>query len=65
MRVKGEFSVQAGHLEQLAGDDVHAQNSADEPERVRPVQKPFNGSANEFAIELPPHSVSALRITAG
>ena len=65
VRVKGDFSVQAGHLHQLAGDDVRAQNSADEPERIRPVERPFKGSANEFAIELPPHSISALRLALG
>ena len=65
MRVKGDFEVQAGRLRQLAGDDVRAQNSADEPERIRPVERPFKGSANEFAIELPPHSISALRIALG
>ena len=65
VRIKGDRRVQAGHLHQLAGDDVRAQNSADEPERVRSVERPFKDSANEFAIELPPHSISALRLALG
>ena len=39
VRIKGDRSVQAGRLHQLAGDDVRAQNSADEPERVFDLSK--------------------------
>lgn len=65
VRIEGDFDVRAGRLEQLAGDDVRAENSAEEPERVRITQAPFAASANEFALELPAHSVTALRLTAG
>ena len=47
VRIKGDSRVEAGHLYELAGDDVRAQNSADEPERITPTHRSLASPANE------------------
>jgi len=62
VQIEGEARAWAGTLDRLADEDVRAFNSASEPGRVRPEARPCSASGGEFAVVLPAHSVSALRL---
>ncbi len=62
VQVHGSLAVAEGKLQQLQGDDVRARNGADAPGRVQPTACHFTPRGNEFALTLPPHSVSALQV---
>lgn len=62
VQVHGGLDVADGQLQQLQGDDVRARNSAAEPCRVQPTTRRFTPTGSEFALTLPPHSVSALQV---
>ncbi len=63
VELRGGFRVAEGTLRQLADEDVHASNSAESPDRVTPCSQVFGAHGETFAIVLPPHSVTALRLT--
>src|SRR6266542_657213 len=46
----------------LAGSDLKAENSLDEPTRVAPVERQVAVSSSEFTFTLAPNSLSVLRI---
>ena len=46
----------------LAGADLKAENSLDEPTRVAPVEREIAVSSGEFSYTLAPNSLSVLRI---
>jgi alpha-N-arabinofuranosidase len=46
----------------LAGSDLKAENSLDEPARVAPVEKQFEVRSSDFTFTLAPNSLSVLRI---
>jgi alpha-N-arabinofuranosidase len=45
----------------LAADDPRAQNSAQQPENVKPVSLNVGGSAGQWKIELPAHSMATIQ----
>lgn len=49
----------------LTGDDVHAQNTLDDPKRFAPVTKQVGGLGRSFTRDLPAHSVTILRLSTG
>jgi alpha-N-arabinofuranosidase len=63
VEIHGSSLSEEGTLQQLDGDDVRARNSASDPCRVRPVSRRVTPTSREFAVILPPHSVSVLRLT--
>jgi alpha-L-arabinofuranosidase len=46
----------------LAGSDLKAENSLDEPTKVAPVERQVTVSSSEFTFTLAPNSLSVLRI---
>jgi alpha-L-arabinofuranosidase len=46
----------------LAGSDLKAENSLDEPTKVAPVERQVAVSSSEFTFTLAPNSLSVLRI---
>jgi alpha-N-arabinofuranosidase len=46
----------------LAGSDLKAENSLDEPTKIAPVERQFDVSSNEFTFTLEPNSLSVLRV---
>lgn len=54
----------AGRAIHIAGHDMKAENSFDEPARVAPVERPFAVPSNEFPYAFPAHSVTVLRVPA-
>jgi alpha-N-arabinofuranosidase len=52
----------AGKASILAGSDLKAENSLDEPTRIAPVERRFDVSSSEFSFTLAPNSLSVLRI---
>jgi alpha-L-arabinofuranosidase len=48
----------------LAGDDLNAVNSMDQPEHISPVETKFEDAAANFTCTLPAHSMTVLRIKA-
>lgn len=46
----------------LKGDSLQARNSLDEPQKVVPVQSEFSIAKPQFDYEVPPCSLSVLRI---
>jgi alpha-N-arabinofuranosidase len=46
----------------LAGSDLKAENSLEDPAKIAPVERQFNVSSGEFTYTLAPNSLSVLRI---
>jgi len=49
----------------LSHKDIHAHNTFDEPDHVRPVPMQVNGEGDTFECVLPPASVSVIRVNLG
>ena len=54
----------AGRHIVIQSEDQYAENSLEHPRRIVPQERPLPGCAKRFAVELPPYSVSVLRIPA-
>jgi len=53
---------QSGKAFILAGSDLKAENSLDEPTKIAPVERQLGVSSNEFTFTLAPNSLSVLRV---
>jgi alpha-L-arabinofuranosidase len=53
---------QAGKAFILAGSDLKAENSLDEPAKIAPVERQLSVSSSEFTFTLAPNSLSVLRV---
>jgi alpha-N-arabinofuranosidase len=64
VELTGLRALRAGTLTIMQGDDGNAENTMDDPERVAPQTRAFSPAGTTFAIELPAHSFSVLRLGA-
>ncbi|HLM54849.1 MAG TPA: alpha-L-arabinofuranosidase C-terminal domain-containing protein [Pyrinomonadaceae bacterium] len=63
VRLEGAaVAPRAGRAIRIAGHDMKAENSFDEPARVAPVERPLAVPSNEFPYAFPAHSVTVLRV---
>lgn len=52
-----------GSLRVLTHSDIHAHNTFEQPTAVVPQEKPVHLAGSSFAVEFPPASVTAVRVT--
>jgi alpha-N-arabinofuranosidase len=62
LRLVDGAEARGGEMTTLAADDIHAHNTFEAPETVKPATRPLNVSGRELTVTLPPASVNALSL---
>jgi alpha-L-arabinofuranosidase len=61
----GATAAEAGRMQVLSSADLRAENSLDQPTLVAPVESPVTPIGAELRLELPPQSVTVVRVPRG
>jgi alpha-N-arabinofuranosidase len=61
----GVTAAGTGRLQVLSNADLQAENSLDQPARVAPVESPVMLNGAELRLDLPPQSVTVVRVPRG